>query len=414
MTSVEVITEDDNTVVIDVIQDVETWVDVYSDATPVVDVFGPVTPIVDVFAGVQGAPGPEGPKGDAGPQGPTGAKGDTGADSTVPGPVGPQGETGPQGPTGADSTVPGPAGPEGPQGPAGPEGPEGPAGADAEVAVQPNEPDPVGELWFDTDAVAATAPPGPQGPVGPAGPSTPSTVAGNDITKAADNLLFFDHEGNNHRHHRPYFATTAERNAAIPSPHDQQQCVVGGIPNTYCAVTGWFREPVIVNSFPSTGGQVPPGQWGYSNTINIVNAPRGYYRAELSALMVLPNAANFYANLVCGAAASGDAEWGEEPYLDYTYLPFSMQIEYNHHGGTFGTYVRFGFGMGNTILGTQSKLVIWRVGQNTDLGQAGLLDTGPGIRPVSATVNPTHINLPDYPIDSNGNPLPTPENRFRT
>jgi hypothetical protein len=458
MITVEVIEEDDNTVVIDIIQDIETWIDVVEEITPVIDIYQLSTPVVDVFAGVQGPVGPKGDTGPTGPQGSTGPTGPPGPASTVPGPVGPQGPTGPTGPTGADSTVPGPIGPEGPegpkgdtgdtgaqgpigatgatgpegpkgdtgdtgadstvpgpigptgpQGPVGPEGPEGPAGADAEVWVQPDEPSPVGELWFDTDAVAATAPPGPTGPQGPPGPSTPSAVAGNDLIKAADNLLFFDHEGNNHRHHRAYFATTTERNAAIPNPHDQQQCVVGGVPNTYCAVTGWFREPVIVNALPATGWVTPPGQWGNTYTTQIPNAPRGYYRAQMTCTMYLHNAANWYANLICGAAQTGDVEWGEEPYLDYTYMPFAIQIEMNHPGGTLDTYLRWGFGLGNTQLGTQSRLVVWRVGQATDVAQPGLLGTGAGIQPLSHNLVPTNSNLPDYPIDSNGNPLPPPD-----
>ena len=123
---------------IEVIEGDEVIVEVILEQSP------EVIEVITSGIGSVGPPGPQGPTGPVstvpGPQGPIGPSGPEGPPSTVPGPTGPEGP-------------PGPLGPEGPEGPIGPQGPEGTPGMDAEVHVQPTEPDPVGELWYDTDAV---------------------------------------------------------------------------------------------------------------------------------------------------------------------------------------------------------------------------------------------------------------------
>jgi hypothetical protein len=115
--------------------------------------------------------------------------------------------------------------------------------------------------------------------------------------------------------------------------------------------------------------------------------------------MALPNSANFYVNLVCGAAQTGDYPWGNEPYLSNTYMPFGVQVEVNHPGGDLNSYLRFGYGAGNVNVGAGTKMVVSRLGQATDVGVA-LFHEGWSVQTAE-----TQSNLPDYPVDPNGNAI---------
>lgn len=108
------------------------------------------------------------------------------------------------------------------------------------------------------------------GPVGPQGPAqAPSVDAGNDITAGSDSKNFFDHD-NKYTHHVTNFATTAARDAAIPTPTQGMLVRVAGQVQMYDTVFNkWV--PLLHGGIEFLGNMIANQNIGADGTNTKVN-----------------------------------------------------------------------------------------------------------------------------------------------